>query len=260
MLNSRVFLAKGAAFLAFVYLAFLSSNLSAATNPDQLWNDSLLSLQRNDPKTACKSLEEWVQSQLTQNIKSAEAYFNLGLCYWKLKSPSESVFWTVQSLNLRNSVLKRFSDIKLLQAIQKEIGIREHLAAKTSFILRMIFPNWLAPGLGILGGWSIIIYYLFFRKRSKVGFIFLTLTATTWTLSGLILLVSSVGGPIAVISSNEPSPLFTFDKLGKSMELASLPSGMLIELGPTKDTNVQVLKPVGGWVKQEAIKVILPDS
>lgn len=258
MLNPTALQPKGLAFLVVVCLAFFCSSVQAAPNPDVLWNQAIDSFDHKDPKAACSELKDWIKSQELEHIQSAEAYFNLSICSWEEKQPEESVFWLVQSLNSRNSLFKRFSDITFLQSIQKEIGIRDHLASKLSFILKMLFPSWLAQVFWILGFWSLLFYFLFNKKLNFLSPVCFSMTAFSWVIAGTLLLLTQIGGPVAVISSTEPVSLFTFDKLGKPIELATLPNGTLIELGQSKDTNLQILKPISGWVKKETVKLILP--
>ena len=74
--------------------------------------------------------------------------------------------------------------------------------------------------------------------------------------------IHQLGGPIAVITADKEVPIFAFDKSGNPEELALLPSGTMIELGVNKNENknefVQVLQPMGGWIKKELIQTVIP--
>ncbi|MFM8314998.1 MAG: hypothetical protein ACKOA8_12000 [Deltaproteobacteria bacterium] len=254
MFNPLKFFSRGVALAGFVYFATSSFPVNASTSIESLWSQSLEDYKKGDLAGACTKLEDWVKIQKENRVESPEAYFNLALCSWKLKQPAQSTTYLFQSFILRNSIFKRFSDLKLLQTLQREIGIRDNLPGRYSFILPTVIPPWIFLLLGLVGFWILILYLLFFRTRPHLRWLFLSSLAVTWTLAlGLGLLPYTLG-TLAVISSTEPTALISWDKLGKPQELATLPAGTLVELGKQpKNSFIQILKPVGGWVHESSV-------
>ena len=84
----------------------------------------------------------------------------------------------------------------------------------------------------------------------------------TFDLGIFFIFIHQLGGPIGVITADKEVPIFAFDKSGNPEELALLPSGTMIELGVNKNENknefVQVLQPMGGWIKKESIETVIP--
>ena len=262
MVNPILALARGLTIVAVVCLFLSTKNLIGSPSLNDSWSQSLDALKRDSPKEACALLKHWVSLKSQEGIQSAEPFFNLSLCSWQLKERSQAVVYALTSLNLRNSPLKRNSDIRLLQSFQKEIGIRDNLPSRNSFILKMISPTGFLIFLGFLGGW-ILIGTLTFRKN-KTSIHPLSIIGISICGIGMIffIFIHQLGGPIGVITADKEVPIFAFDKSGNPEELALLPSGTMIELGVNKNENknefVQVLQPMGGWIKKESIETVIP--
>lgn len=244
-------------FIGGICLFTASLTLGSAT-PDELWNQSQLAFKNNRPEEACSSLKEWVSFQETHNIHSAEALYNLSLCSWQLKDRSQSVVYALKSLALENSTMKRWGNLKLLQNLQKEIGIRDNLPSRSSFIFRLL-PS---PNASILfisaGFWFMVGTFLFKKTKKQIYPLFMGSALSCWILALIFLSLKNLGGPIGVISSSKETPIVEFDKSGNTRELMELPPGTLIEMGTVKNELTQILKPIGGWIKSESIETIIP--
>lgn len=253
-----MFLTKGLTILAIVCLLFTASLLQASPSSDELWKQSLEDFKNERPQDACTKLKSWIATQTSNQIQSAEALFNLALCSWQSKEPAQSMLYALGSLKLRSSPFKRWSDIRLLQNLQKEIGIRENLPSRSLFIFQMLIPKEIAFFLGIAGIW-IFITTLVFRKNKNHFSIFSSATISTCCFfSLLIFVIHQRVGPIAVISDGDEKPLVTFDKSGTPEELTVLPPGTLLEIGSTKQEFTQVIKPIGGWIRTESLETKVP--
>ena len=93
--------------IGFVCLSVTSIVFSAPNSPTELWAHSLEAFKADNPREACSDLKNWVATQEPKHIQSAETFYNLALCSWRLKENSQSVVYALKSLQLRNSPLKR---------------------------------------------------------------------------------------------------------------------------------------------------------
>jgi hypothetical protein len=258
MVNPFVSLAKGLTILGIVCLFFKPFPVRASLEPQELWRQSLDLFKSGKSQEACQSLKSWVTAQKLQQIESSEAFFNMAICSWQSKESAASVIYGLQGLALRKSPLKRWADLRMLRDFQKEIGMRDSLPTRDSFLIKMLFPNETFLLLSLTGFW-IFIASVTFRKYRK-SFYPLSIVAILFceSLAAVFFVVQKSGGPIAVISSKNETPIVAFDKSGTAQELALLPSGALLELGATKNEFSQVLKPIGGWIKTESLEIVIP--
>lgn len=254
MVNPSLFLKSGLTILGIVYLFFFVQPLKASASPNELWSISLEQLKTNNPQEACRNLKLWVSEQASHQVKSAEAMFNLGVCSWQTKEPASSVLYFLEGLQLRSSPLKKWSDIQILKNIQKEIGMRENLAERTTFILRMLFPLEVSVFFAWLGGWLLLVIIIFRKHTKRYPGIYYTAVSMCWLIGLIIFAFQATSGPIAVISDGEDKPIIAFDRLGAPKELTRLPAGTLLELGPNKQEFTQIVKPIGGWVKTDYLQ------
>jgi hypothetical protein len=258
MVNPFVSLAKGLTILGIVCLFLKPIPARASVEPPDIWKQSLDLLKSGKSQEACQSLKSWVAAQKLQHIESSEALFNLALCSWQSKETAASVTYALQGLKLRRTPFKRWTDLKLLRDLQKEIGMRDNLPSRESFILKMVFPNETVLVLALLGFW-ILIATLTFRKNLQSFYAF-SIGAILFleSLAAILFVFQKSGGPIAVISSKDETPIVAFDKNGTPQELAILPSGSLLELGSIKNEFTQVIKPISGWIKTESLETVIP--
>ena len=257
---SKLFSKKSLAVSVFVCLICIPLRLFSSSTTDSLWDRSIEQFNSNQPAEACQSLKLWVSEQTPKNIFSAEAMFNLGICSWKIKQPSESVLYFMESLKLQKSAAKRWSDIKLLQNIQAELGIRENIPSRTSFILRMLLPTNVSLFSSLLGAWILIGLITFKIYKTSRAWIFYCATGTCWLMSLFIFILHTSATSVGVISGMEDQPVVTFNKSGKTEELTKLPPGTIVEFGNNRQDYSQIMKPIAGWIKSDSLQIKIPTN
>jgi hypothetical protein len=109
-----------------------------------------------------------------------------------------------------------------------------------------------------LGLWSIVFYFVWRRNHATLRKVFLISGCLILIPVAFLLLIERSGGSIAVVTSTEATSLYQLDRSGKSTTLASLPPGTLLELGHNNLDNSEVLKPMRGWIKTEAVNILPP--
>lgn len=228
-----------------------------ADRADGLWNQSVKELHDGPTAQTCQNLKTWVAEQATHHISSPEAMFNLGLCSWKIKRPSESVLYFFEGLKLRSSLFKRWSDITVLQNTQRELGIRENIPTKTLFILQMLLPKEVAWIFGIIGSWMIVFLITFKKLIARQTWVFYFGTSICWILSLIVLISHNFSGQFGVVSGDEEKSVFIFDKSGGAEELTKLPPGTMVEIVGSRQDYSQITKPIAGWVKSDSIQTAI---
>ncbi|MBM4303621.1 MAG: hypothetical protein FJ112_04780 [Deltaproteobacteria bacterium] len=256
MLTPLLVFSRGTAWLGFVCLFLSLGTVEASSNPVNLWEDSQDAFVKNDPQRACSALKTWISMQEAKGINSPQAYFNYGVCSWDLKEHATSVSSLLKSLRLRQSLFKRIFTLNLLVETQREIGIPDNLPSKLFFKLKFLFPKWISLTMASLGFWGIIFYFVCRRNHATVRKVFLVSGCLTLIPAFFLLLLELSGGAIAVVKSTEVASLYQLDKSGKASPLASLPQGTLLELGHNNSDNSEVLKPMRGWIKTEAVNIL----
>jgi hypothetical protein len=254
MFHSFLFLIKRLTFVGVVCLASLLSAAPNTSTPDELWSASLTAFKENRPQQACQLLKDWIVLQKSRHVQSSEAYFNLAICSWQTKDPASSVVYGLKSLQLRQSPLKKWSDLQLIHKMQKQIGMRDNLPARASFFLRMLFPKSVAYFLFSLGFWIALLSLALKKFKKPFSAPSLLMSSVLFTIGVFIVIFQKSLGPIGVVSNQSETNLVAFDKTGAETKLATLPGGAILELGATKNEFVQVLKPVGGWIKTEKLE------
>jgi len=237
--------------VCLIYMAI--SPVSLASSIDA-WTESLEAFKANQPQKACQTLKSWTSELSTKNIRTPEGMFNLALCSWQTNEPDKSVLYALESLKLRTSPTKKWSDLKLLRNLQKEIGVRDNLPSRLSFVFRLFSSFETSILLGIIGSWILIVYFTF-HKRIKINLLIPCVSVSICWLLGLVIIIhQQMMGPLAVVSGDEEVPIFAFDKFGKSTELTRLPKGTLVELGTIKEGFSQIVSPLGGWIKTDFLQ------
>ena len=251
---SKLLSARSLAASVYVCLICLPLKLFSSSTTDNLWKQSLEQFNNNQPTEACQSLKTWVAQQAKQNIQSAEAQFNLGICSWEIKQPADSVLCFMESLKLQSSASKRWTNIKLLQNIQSELGIRENIPSRTSFILRMLLPNNVSLISGLIGAWILIFLIIFKIHKTPKAWVCYFSIGTFWLFGLFVFFLHSSEGSLGVISGSEDKPVITFNNQGKPEELTKLPPGTLIEYGNSRQDYFQIMKPIAGWIKSDSLQ------
>lgn len=229
------------------------STLSLASSSDA-WTESLEAFKANQPQKACQTLKSWTSELSVKNIRTPEGMFNLALCSWQTNEPDKSVLYALESLKLRTSPIKKWSDLRLLRNLQREIGVRDNLPSRLSFVFRVFSSFETSILLGIIGAWILIVYFTF-RRRIKINLMIPWVSVSICWLLGLVVIIhQQMIGPLAVVSGDEEIPIVAFDKFGKPTELTRLPKGTLVELGTIKDGYSQIVSPLGGWIKTDFLQ------
>lgn len=95
----------------FCYFASFSLDLNS------LWQESL----QSPTDQSIQNWTHWIEEAKTQNIVSAESYFNLAQAHWSQEQVSLSVYNLLISAQLRTSIFSAWGDLALLNRIQRAL-------------------------------------------------------------------------------------------------------------------------------------------
>ena len=236
--------------ILFVLLCFVTSPLFSL-DLDSLWQESL----QSPTDQSIQNWTHWIEEAKTQNINSAESYFNLAQAHWSQEQVSLSVYNLLISAQLRTSIFSAWGDLALLNRIQRAL-LDSASPIELVSVKLFILGNDQVQTLGKVALAWIFLLILFLRfgfVPARKGSLLLAFLALGIFASGLALNLNQkkIKLPSVLSNQNELVPVYRTAETSDETPILELPSGLIITTEGEKGDRIKIEQPTSGWIKKE---------